>query len=192
MGPQKRVVLLVLALCLLRAYAFGAVSKPNSRLVPLSKEVQDIFVTADVSVKRSKIGNLVSEYFDFEGFAKLTIDDYWKRISLEKRNRFLQVFRKSFIDSIYDRCTKKSTYDFKFKVKRIKTFKDYTEVMVNVRVDDTSSDVSLIWVRVDKTWKMIDVTVSGANLIVNYKAQFSKMIDDHGFDYLLERLEKRL
>lgn len=191
MVHRKRLLLLALALSFLHLSVFGAVSRPNSRLVSLSKEIPVVFAITDATVKRAEIEGLVNDYFYFEGFARLTIEDHWKKISTGQREQFLQSFQRNFVDSIYDRCSKKNSHDFRFKVKRIKTFKDYTDVVVEVRVGDSSHDVSLIWVSKDRVWKMIDMTVSGANLIVNYKGQFSRLIDDHGFDHLLNKLKEK-
>jgi len=44
----------------------------------------------------------------------------------------------------------------------------------------------------DGRWRVVDVSVGGASLLGNYRAQFARLMQSGGFPYLMEKLQAKV
>lgn len=146
----------------------------------------------DAAERRRAVRAVVDETFDFEAAARRTLGRHWEAQTPEDRARFVGLFV-DLIDRAY--------------LRRLDQWDGGTIAVVDdtiegeratVRSTITGADGSQIPVSyimhraADSRWRVVDVSVGGANLMSSYRVQFARLMEKGGFAHLLERLEAKV
>jgi phospholipid transport system substrate-binding protein len=129
---------------------------------------------------------------DYKNLAIATLDSWDQRTPAE-REEFTAVL-KDLVRNAYRRNLKKTLgYDVDYKGesdsdagKIVKTVAHNTK---NAREEPVSVDYVVH--QVDGKWLIYDIVTEGSSLIRNYKNQFRRVIQKHGFDELLKRMKAK-
>jgi phospholipid transport system substrate-binding protein len=129
---------------------------------------------------------------DYKNLAIATLESWDQRTPAE-REEFTAVL-KDLVRNAYRRNLKKTLgYDVDYKGesdsdagKIVKTVAHNTK---NAREEPVSVDYVVH--QVDGKWLIYDIVTEGSSLIRNYKNQFRRVIQKHGFDELLKRMKAK-
>jgi len=137
--------------------------------------------------------NAFDELFDYDGLAKATLKDSWEERTPVQRAEFTDVL-KSLVKNAYRRNIKKTLgYDVKFTGEKDgETGKIVSSVAKKKGVrDDDQVSIDYVAHEVGGKWQIFDVVTEGSSLVRNYRSQFRKVIEKHGFDELLKRMKAK-
>ena len=129
---------------------------------------------------------------DYKNLAIATLESWDQRTPAE-REEFTAVL-KDLVRNAYRRNLKKTLgYDVDYKGesdsdagKIVKTVAHNTK---NAREEPVNVDYVVH--QVDGKWLIYDIVTEGSSLIRNYKNQFRRVIQKHGFDELLKRMKAK-
>lgn len=141
--------------------------------------------------ERQQLRALAEPHFDFDGMARLTLGYHWKSLTPEQRAAFAQVF-KAFIEDVYlDQIQNYYGQNVDLR-KETPLGPGYAEVQGQVVQKQAQPiDLSIRLRQVDGRWKIYDVTVDNISITANYRNQFNRVINAHGFPALLTALHQK-
>jgi len=132
-------------------------------------------------------------FFDFDTIRTAPISNRLDRFSPAQRKEFEQLFEKLVRENAYP-----SSGDFfrkaKLEIVGGKAKGEVTVVTLSALdpADGMETEVGVHWKEVGGALKVVDVDFDGDSLIVDYRNQFTGIIDRDGVDALLSRAKERL
>ena len=142
--------------------------------------------------RQREVRTIVAEAFDFDEAAKRTLGRAWAERSDEERATFTRLFV-DLLDRAYLR--RLDGWDGQ----RIVVAEDVVEAdratvkTAIVARDGDRTPVDYVMRRADDgRWRVVDVSVGGASLLGNYRAQFARLIQSGGFPLLIEKLQAKV
>jgi phospholipid transport system substrate-binding protein len=197
-------VRLALVLCLLGAFAAGVraddaaatqpAASPHDLIEKLSNRVLALLADKQMAKKdkRRRIQELAYANIDFQTLGQLTLGQYWRPLSADQRKDFIKEFRthlantyRSMIDNYKDETVKmagardESRGDFTVFTKVVNPHSAET-FDVNYRVRKQNGE-----------WRIIDISIEGVDLAVNFREQFKEIVGNGGFEHLMQVLRDK-
>lgn len=129
--------------------------------------------------------------FDFNEMAKRSLGSHWRRLTAEEQRKFVSVFSQ-FLEKIY--ITRIDAFNGeKFIYTGEQVDQDYARVDSKVQIA-TGKEYSIRYKLhlVANDWKIYDVVVENISIVNNYRAQFSRIIDQSSYEQLVYRMEQKL
>ncbi len=131
--------------------------------------------------------------FDYDFLARQTLKDSWDQRTPAERAEFTALL-KDLVRNAYRKNLKKTLgYNVDYKgesdVDAGKMVKTVARNAKNVREEPVSVDYVVH--QVDGKWLIGDIVTEGSSLVKNYRNQFRKVIQKHGFDELLKRMKNK-
>ena len=172
------------------ADAVLAKSEPQKITQQLFYDVLQVVRQNNLTDRQKSGTKLLERYFDFSTFAEWTMEDHWSRLSDNQRRAFLQLFKKRFYERVLEKISRTTNKKFLLKMISKRREKEYVELKYRLKHNGHRTPFSLMWIKKNDSWRLVDVTIAKANLVAKYQGQFNKIIRDYGFEELLDRLEK--
>lgn len=141
---------------------------------------------------RAMVDAVLLPVFDFDYTGRLVLAQHWKSASDEQRNRFLDAFRHTLINSYASAFL---SYDPSTQLvwKASTTRADGSSATVNLEIQQPGKPPLAVAfsmrVRDPTGWRIYDISIEGISLAVNFRGQFSAEIKRSGLDALISRLE---
>jgi phospholipid transport system substrate-binding protein len=131
--------------------------------------------------------------FDYDSLAKQTLKDSWAERTPAERTEFTNVL-KDLVRNAYRKNLKKTLgYDIDYKgeldADSGKLVKTVARNAKNSREEPVSVDYLVH--QVDGKWLINDIVTEGSSLVRNYRNQFRRVIQKHGFEELLKRMKTK-
>src|SRR5690625_536396 len=153
--------------------------------------------TAAQEGDREAIDALINEYVlpyvDFEKTTRLATGPNWRQADQDQRERLVEAFKSTLIRT-YSGALSKVDQLSEIKVQPFRGDPDAADVVVRtVVVQRNNPDVTVDY-RMENTsdgWKIYDLNIEGIWLIQNYRNQFAQLINERGFDDLIEALNSK-
>jgi len=123
--------------------------------------------------------------------AKRSLGSHWRRLTPEEQQKFVSVFSQ-FLEKIY--ITRIDAFNGeKFIYTGEQVDQDYARVDSKVQIP-TGKEYSIRYKLhlVANDWKIYDVVVENISIVNNYRAQFSRIIDQSSYEQLVYRMEQKL
>jgi len=162
-----------------------AVKSANDSIAKLLKDKADA----------TKVTASVRDFLDLDALGKAALEDHWTEIKTEQQDEYLKTL-KALIEANYVKGVKanvdwKTTYSGE-------TAQDDGTIVVNTVVKtkrkghplSVSIDYKLAKNAKGK-WMVVDIVTDGTGLVVNYRAQFNKIIAKDGITGLLDKMKKK-
>lgn len=151
----------------------------------------------ELQANPQKIYQFVEEYllphFDFEFVCRQVLGKNWRDASPEERERFKRAFQETLIRSYGSSMLQYS--DQKITFLPFKDDPDAREAVVKTEIDTTSGKPAAVDYTLRKSddgWKVVDVTIEGISMVVNYRSTFNQEIRRlNGLTPLIAKLEER-
>ncbi len=195
----KRLALLVVALTMVMSSAAAAPVPPDVLVRQTIDEVLDI-IRSD---KRIQSGDLVriaevmeqkiAPHFDFPRMTRLAIGRPWRQATPEQRTALIREFRTLLIRSYASAFTMYNAIHVEYRPLRASSDTSTATVGTLIRLPGGAQPVTVDYdmALTDSGWKVFDVRVGGASLIINYRSIFSQEIQRGGVQGLLDSLIKK-
>jgi phospholipid transport system substrate-binding protein len=142
----------------------------------------------------AKVGQLVDKYllphWDTEYSARLVLGKYWRTMTPEQRQQFIDAFYHSLLSN-YGVALSEFTAD---RLKIYPTTADPAKPVATVRTEvkrDNGDRVSLNYYmhKTPQGWKAWDVVIDGISYVNSYRTDFGEQIEQQGIDSVIKRLQ---
>lgn len=155
----------------------------------------------DKQYNRELKSRILRGTFDLHELAKLSLDEYWSTISALQQEQFVELLtqlleeRSIFAKEKAKERGEERSYVIAYHGQDYKG-KDKSEALARTTVDLKKKSVKIeLNYKLRRTqfgWKIFDVIMDDASLVVNYRHSFGKIIKKHGYPELVHRMEKKL
>ncbi|HLR30591.1 MAG TPA: ABC transporter substrate-binding protein [Paenalcaligenes sp.] len=153
--------------------------------------------TAAQEGDREAIDALIDEYVlpyvDFEKTTRLATGPNWRQADQDQRERLVEAFKNTLIRT-YSGALSKVDQLSEIKVQPFRGDPEAADVVVRTVVTQRNNPDVTVDYRMENTpdgWKIYDLNIEGIWLIQNYRNQFSQLINERGFDGLIEALNSK-
>jgi phospholipid transport system substrate-binding protein len=144
-------------------------------------------------LRQRKVIEIVAGRFDFTDMARSSLGYNWKKLSTAQQGQFVPLFTAFMEDAYLDKIDSYSGQKVQF-VGQSAMEENTAEVKSVVQPVDSSDQPIQINYLVKQTegdWKVYDVTVDDISITANYRNQFTRIIDEQGFDGLMTAMRKK-
>ncbi len=142
------------------------------------------------SQERDKLRAVVAPRFDFSDMARSAMGYHWRNLSQAQREQFVNVFTR-LLEASY--MGKIESYNGQ-KIDYVKQTRDgdYAEVFTNI-VQSGAEPISVNYrlKLVNGSWKVYDVLIDHISLVGNYRNQFTRIMNEKGYDQLVNLIKKK-
>lgn len=147
--------------------------------------------------KLAKIRAIADQQTDFQTLARLSLGRYWRDLSDSQRTEFVKEFENYMSvthGKVFDQYADE---DVVITGERQESRGDYTvqSTIVGNRFDaGRRQDVAHVDYRLRQQaggWKIIDVTIDGVSLAMNFRSQFQDIMANGGIERLLKLLREK-
>jgi phospholipid transport system substrate-binding protein len=178
-----------------RAQAVG----PDVLVKKTSEEVLDI-IRSDKEIRAgntARIAQLIEDkvapHFDFNRMTRLAVGRAWRDASPEQRKALASEFRTLLVRSYAAAFTAYTGIAIEYRPHRMNPGDSETIIQTLILLPGGAQPISVDY-DMEKTpdgWKVYDVRVAGASLIINYRNLFAQEIQNGGLDGLLKSLVEK-
>ncbi len=155
-------------------------------------EVMQAADTMSFAERYSKLEPTITESFDTPVIVKVILSRYWKNLTNQKQENFIQLFNRQTI------ATYASRFDsYSDEIFAIKTVEQLKKGRLLVRSEIRSkgeSPVNLDYLMHNNNgnWFIISVIADGVNDLSLKRAEYSAVIKKNGFENLVTSIEKKI
>lgn len=188
---------------------FGAGVQPVAAKDPMAQvksgviDVMDVFKVPEmpIQVRREKLRDLGTKYFDFASMAQSVMGYHWRQLSPARRDEFVVVFTR-FIEDAY--LSKLQDYSVRQVANELPTVNiqftreifdgpDYAQVYSTITLKEQKDPIQLNYLMhlADGKWKVYDVTVDAISVIGNYRNQINRVMNEKGYDNVVADLRAK-
>jgi phospholipid transport system substrate-binding protein len=188
-------VVIAVAAMAARAQAVG----PDVLVKNTSEEVLDI-IRSDKEIRAgntARIAQLIEDkvapHFDFNRMTRLAVGRAWRDASPEQRKALASEFRTLLVRSYAAAFTAYTGIAIEYRPHRMNPGDSETIIQTLILLPGGAQPISVDY-DMEKTpdgWKVYDVRVAGASLIINYRNLFAQEIQNGGLDGLLKSLVEK-
>ena len=125
--------------------------------------------------------------------SRLVLARNWRGATQQQRQRFVEEFRQLLVRTYGSSLSKYSGQEVRYPPMQSSGADDDRVTVQTEILQSGGPSIPLDYRlhRTDSGWKVYDVTVDGASLVLNYRSQFASEIARHGLDGLIQRLAER-
>jgi len=186
---------LLAGLCVSAAQPAGAAS-PTATVQALFARANSILKSADpvqgIEAPRQAIRDLVNEEFDFGEAARVALGSAWQSRVPEEQAAFTRLFavllERGFIATIGSKASVASGVSVQYLGESIDGESASVATTLLTR-GGQEIPVEYWMVRRGDRWKMKDVVVDGVSLVMNYRAQFARVLSTSPYAELVARMQ---
>ena len=175
--------------------AFGADLPPDAIIKNTAQEVLTI-IKKDKDIlngNSQKIVDLVEQkvlpHFDFERMTRLAVGRAWKTATPEQQKALIHEFRTLLVRTYSTTLTQYRDQTVEYIP--VKMDPGQTDVDVETKVIQPGAQPIQIVYSMEKTdagWKVYNIAVDAASLVITYRSSFASEIRNHGIDGLIKTL----
>ncbi len=179
------------ALCSPAAAASEPKDEVKATVDKVLSVLDDAALKANARERRRQLKDAVVGRFDFAQMARSALGYHWRDLSEQQRKDFVDLFTR-FIEAAY--IGKIESYSGQ-QIDYLKDFREDSDyAQVNTNVSQQGKDpISLNYrVKLDNgDWKVYDVAVDNISITANYRNQFNRVINNKGFDALMDEMRAK-
>jgi len=153
--------------------------------------LKDPALKSDVSRRRQQLKDTVVAHFDFAEMARSALGYHWKELSDQQHKDFVDLFTR-FVEASY--VNQIESYSGQ-QIDYAKEFNDSPDfAQVNTNITQEGKDPVALNYRLKlegDDWRVYDVTVAGISIVANYRNQFNRVINNKGFDALMDTMRAK-
>lgn len=185
--------LFVFVFFLLSNLSVARAGEPTDQLSHTVDTLADMLASAPRAAMTSdelpdRVAKLIYERFDFAEMAKLSLGNYWNRISDDQRREFVEVFT-TYVLRAY-KSTLNSYHGEKIYYEREVQEGDRAQVDTKVTGKDQTVLVDYKLHRLGDNWKVYDIAIEQVSLTKNFRSQFNRVIAESSFKDLIQRMRE--
>jgi len=197
---ERRLIGLLLLAASVMAFDVVAQAPSPDVLVRNTTEEVLTIVRNDKDIKAGKVGRIVdlieekvAPHFDFARMTRLAVGRSWRDATSPQREALIEEFRSLLVRSYSAAFTAYTGVSVGYRPFRLNPGDTEATVQTLIKLPGGAEPVTVDY---DMTltpngWKVYDVRVAGASLIINYRNLFAVEIDRGGIDGLIKSLINR-
>lgn len=200
-GRQHRTARALVGALLLAAFtavvpARAEILAPDVLVRNTTEEVLSV-VRSDKEIKEGKterivqlIEEKVAPHFDFARMARLAVGRPWREATPAQREALIKEFRALLVRSYAAAFTSYIGIAVEYRPHRMNQGDTETIVQTLIKMPGGAQPISVDYdmTVTPEAWKVYDVRVAGASLIINYRNLFAQEIQKGGIEGLLKSL----
>ena len=194
---MKRFIGLIVTALLMGSAAAEQVA-PDALVKNVTNEVLDI-VNKDQDIKSGNTAKAialveakVSPDFDFQRMTSLALGRNWNKGTPDQKAALTAEFRTLLVRTYAKALTSYKNQAIEFKPTKIAGDENDVTVRTEIKqpgAESVSIDYSME--KIDASWKVYDINVSGISLVMSYRDQFGQEIRNGGIDGLIKTLHAK-
>ena len=184
---------LVLSLAPSRFLAPAFADEPMSVVKATVNQALDVLrdKTTPLAQRQDKLRQIVATSFDFTEMAKSALGYHWKDITPAQQQEFTTAFVAFIEDSYLSKINDYSGQQVNF-LRASNEGAQYAQVNTDiVQPKGDAIHVNYRLLQENSTWKIYDVTVDAISIIANYRNQFNRVMNNKGYDTLIQDLKSK-
>ena len=196
---QTLFCLLVAAVAVMAVDVRAQTVAPDALVKKTSEEVLNI-IRSDKEIRAGNttrniqlIEEKVAPHFDFNRMTRLAVGRAWRDAKPEQRQALTGEFRTLLVRSYSAAFTAYTGIAMEYRPHRMSAGDTETVVQTLIKLPGGAQPVTVDY-DMESTpdgWKVYDVRVAGASLIINYRNLFAQEIQNGGLDGLLKSLVEK-
>jgi len=108
---------------------------------------------------------------------------YWRQASLEQREQFLKLFKRSLVETYVKGMSQSLDYQLELLEDESKVFKTQASIVQKITgPDSTSMVVYTLGLGKSGVWKVTNVVLDGVNLGKTFRSQFAQSVKENSGD----------
>jgi phospholipid transport system substrate-binding protein len=157
-------------------------------------KVREVLRQPDTPKRAEELTRLLGEFLDYDRLTRLSLDKEWDKRSPRERQQFVNLLRQ-LVERQYQR-NMESTLEY--KVTWVGTEPIDTGVKVKSSARSTKKKrqppiaIDYSMSPDGDEWQVFDIFTDEVSLVKNYKRQFRRVIQDEGWNGLIDRMQKKL
>ena len=192
-----RLIGLLLLAASVTAFEVGAEGPPPDVLVRNTTEEVLTIVRNDKDIKAGKVDRIVdlieekvAPHFDFPRMTRLAVGRAWRDATPAQRDALIKEFRTLLVRSYSAAFTAYTGVTVEYRPFRFNPGDTEASVQTLIKLPDGKESIAVDYdmALTPNSWKVYDVRVAGASLIINYRNLFALDIDRGGIDGLIKSL----
>ncbi|MBM4257626.1 MAG: ABC transporter substrate-binding protein [Deltaproteobacteria bacterium] len=140
-----------------------------------------------------KVREVVLPQFDSQEVAKRTLSTYWKSLSEQQRQEFIQLFI-SLVERTYAHNLDRYSKNVQFFYDQERVEENFSEVDTRV-LDPAQNRTFSIGYRlrnVNGKWLVYDVVIENVSMVQNYRNQFNRILAKSSYEDLIKALQNKI
>lgn len=130
---------------------------------------------------------------DYEALAKDSLGEEWDRRTPDERKEFQQLLS-TLVQRAYTKGIRDTLdYDVTFRGEVEGKAGKVVQTVATHRTDKRKEPVHIDYVvrQSGSVWRVVDIVTEGSSLVLNYRNQFRRVIEQKGFTGLLEKMRAK-
>jgi phospholipid transport system substrate-binding protein len=149
-------------------------------------------LSEDPARARELVEEFITPHVDLKGFSKLVLGKYWRRATLEQREKFLTQFHSLVLRTYATAVTSYTGIEINYLPMREETRENFATVRTVIpRTDGEGVKVNYRLHCRKNVWKLFDVNIAGVSMVTTYRSAFSAEVKKSGLDGLIKVLEQK-
>ena len=152
--------------------------------------VTDPSYKSATSGRREKLRQVIAPRFDFADMARSAMGYHWRSLSTAQRDQFVHLFT-GLLEASY--MGKIEGYKGQ-KVAYVKETHDGDLAQVNTQIVQRGNEPITVNYRLKQSggsWKVYDVLIDQISLVGNYRNQFTRIMNEKGYDSLVNAMKQK-
>jgi phospholipid transport system substrate-binding protein len=143
--------------------------------------------------RRAKIRQVLSQRFAYEAMAQQAMGRHWHNLTAAQQQEFIPLFS-DLLEGEHIQRVEKYGGTAKSLVFKKETINPDRSASVNIEIVDphsptTNEEVEYRLQERNNDWHVHDILIEGASMVINYRAQFDKIITQESYAELVRRLK---
>jgi phospholipid transport system substrate-binding protein len=186
---------LLASVFLLSSFAVAATIEDPQKVVRETGDQVLAQVTArkaDLEANPDLIYPLVEEtvvpHFDFHKMSRSALGRFWRKASAAQREAVTAEFRQLLVRTYASSLLSYSGQQIRYLPVQYRPGEKKVTIPTRIEGDGAPPVPVNYRLRLDGTWKVVDVVIDGVSLIANYRSQFATEVRRGGIDGLISSL----
>jgi phospholipid transport system substrate-binding protein len=188
------------AMALLFVAPVPAEDSPPDVLVKRTVEEVLAILRSDKQVQAGNVERIaklmeekVAPHFDFARMTRLAVGRSWREATPEQRETLIKEFRNLLVRSYSAAFTFYAGITVEYRPFRANPGERDATVNTLIRLPNNAQPIAIDYdlSQTDADWKVYDVRIDGASLVINYRNLFSQEIQRGGIEGLIKSLIER-
>ncbi len=147
--------------------------------------------------KLTQIRQIADQHIDFEALARLSLGQYWRDLSDSQKAEFVKEFENhvsTVHGKVFDEYVDEDVTIIGDRQEQRGDYTVQTRIVANRIEAGRRKDVADVDYRLrqkDNRWQVIDITIDGVSMAMNFRAQFQEIMANGGYDRLIKLLREK-
>jgi phospholipid transport system substrate-binding protein len=149
-------------------------------------------LTEQERARNQELAGQINRMLDIDFISTYALLSYWEKLEDQDRKRFISVFTELMSKVAYPNAGK-FLEDLQVTVRKEKVIGQKAMVYTSVvHRDEGRIDIDFKLQQASSSWEVVDVYLDGVSLARNLRTQCLKIIRDHSFQELIDRMKKKI